>query len=212
MRALARVDVARARRRRGCRRPCSRGELVGCRDLLGEARPSRSAAPGDASARRSAARARRSWPQPQSSSRSRPSSGHPSRSGTQVDGITSARSATASKLRRATSRSTSASASACASGRSAASALGVSGRPMTSRWRRCASPSLISVVPRPPSLMNALSPTPWPEQNVSGSPRTCRASAYRGTAKTSWRSSQHDRAQVAQRPVVLVRLGQRLVG
>ena len=99
-----------------------------------------------------------------------------------------------------------------ASGRSSASALGVSGRPMTVRSRRCCSPSLIRVVPRPPSLMKSFSPTPCPEQNVV---RMLEHGPHLGVARDDVdvvRREPHDRAQIAKVAVVLVRVGERLVG
>ena len=144
---------------------------------------------------------------PSRSRRSRPSAGQPRRSGTQVDGITSARSLTASNGRRSTSPSTRSPASVRLGPQLGERLRGE--RPADHRALAVVgSPSLISVVPRPPWLMKLVEPDTLTRAERAGSLERLRAPRRSAAARRRRGPRARRPARGRGGPVVLVGLGE----
>jgi len=118
----------------------------------------------------------------QSSMRSRPSSGRPTRCDTTATGRWRAKSAIPSNDPRATSFATSSSARRSIVARTSTSADGIIGFISTARRRRCSSPSLVSVVRAGASFTFAESATPRPDTSTASARSAARTSAWRPIA------------------------------
>ncbi len=113
---------------------------------------------------------------------SRPSSGRPTSDDTMVTGRWCASSVAASNVPWATSRSTRRSASSVIEVRTAASACGVSGPPITLRIAACSSPSAHSTIPMSVWFMRSFIITPCAEEKTGQLRSASRQSAKRDSA------------------------------